>query len=75
MLAAERFIRSKLAEAGSVCKLLTLPSNSGLLSDACLMRIWAELRNEGCFVLCSTPAFKSKLLERGNDMQEGSSLC
>ena len=57
MLAAHRWDLRNTSRECSVCKLLTFPSDPGLLSDACLVRIWAELRNEGRFVLCSRPAY------------------
>ena len=59
MLAAQRRDLRNTSRVYSVRKLLTFPSDSGLLRDACLVRIRAELRNEGRFVLCSTPTSES----------------
>ena len=58
VLSAQRWDLRSTSRTCSVCKLLTFPSDSGLLRDACLVRIWAELRNEGRFVLCSTLALE-----------------
>ena len=60
MLAVQRRSLWNTGRECSVCKLLTFPSDSGLLSDACLMRLWAELRNEGRLVLCSTPVCETQ---------------